>query len=51
MAIPIAGLPIIYCFLIRKIVADEYLKKGWVEVPDPKLALKKAAPGAESLAE
>jgi hypothetical protein len=27
------------------------LKKGWVEVPDPKVALKKAAPGAQSLAE
>jgi hypothetical protein len=40
-AIPIAGLPITYCFLIRKIVADEYLKKGWVEVADPKLTLDK----------
>ena len=43
-AIPIAVLPIIHCFLIRKIVADEYLKKGWAEVPDPKLALKEATP-------
>ncbi len=42
-AIPLAGLPIIYCFLIRKIVADEYLKKGWVEVSDPKLALKNSS--------
>ena len=45
-AIPIAGLPIIYCFLIRRIVADEYLKKGWVEVADPKLALDKEVPDA-----
>lgn len=45
-AIPITGLPIIYCFLIRKIVADEYLKKGWVEVADPKLALDKEVPDA-----
>ncbi|KAA8559457.1 hypothetical protein FX985_05835 [Pseudomonas extremaustralis] len=45
-AIPIAGLPISYCFLIRKIVANEYLKKGWVEVADPKRALEKEVPGA-----
>ncbi|BDB19688.1 hypothetical protein BLL37_15135 [Pseudomonas azotoformans] len=50
-AIPIAVLPIIYCFLIRKIVAGEYLKKGWVEVPDPALALKKPAPDAASVTE
>ncbi|SDT31772.1 hypothetical protein SAMN05216598_5008 [Pseudomonas asplenii] len=41
MAIPVGGLPLIYCFLIRKIVAEEYLKKGWEEVPDPKAAAKK----------
>lgn len=50
-AIPIAGLPIIYCFLIRNIVAAEYVKKGWVEVPDPALALKKPAPAAETVVE
>jgi len=32
--------------LIRRIVADEYLKKGWVEVADPKLALDKEVPDA-----
>ena len=42
-AIPVLGLPLVYCFLIRKIVADEYLKKGWVEVPDPKLASRKTS--------
>lgn len=41
MAIPVIGLPLIYCFLIRKIVADDYVKKGWTEVPDPKLSAKK----------
>ncbi|MGA9703164.1 hypothetical protein [Pseudomonas sp.] len=46
-----AALPIIYCFLIRNIVAKEYLKKGWLEVPDPKLALKHPAPSAQSPAE
>lgn len=50
-AIPIAVLPILYCFLIRKIVAAEYVKKGWVEVPDPALALKKPAPATESVVE
>ncbi|WP_308907460.1 hypothetical protein [Pseudomonas canadensis] len=50
-AIPIAVLPILYCFLIRKIVATEYVKKGWVEVPDPALALKKPAPATESVVE
>lgn len=48
MAILSAGLPIIYCFLIRKIVADESLKKGWVEVADPKLTLKVVSPASES---
>ena len=51
VAIPIAVLPILYCFLIRKIVAAEYVKKGWVEVPDPALALKKPAPATESVVE
>ena len=50
-AIPIAVLPILYCFLIRKIVAAEYVKKGWVGVPDPALALKKPAPATESVVE
>lgn len=50
-AIPIGGLPLIYCFLIRKIVADEYLKKGWVEVPEPTPAVKKEAPSVQSPAE
>lgn len=50
-AIPIAVLPILYCFLIRKIVAAEYVKKGWVEVPDPALALKKPAPATDSVVE
>jgi len=31
-----ALLHIVYCFLIRKIVAQDYLRKGWIEVADPK---------------
>lgn len=50
-AIPIGGLPITYCFLIRKIVADEYLKKGWVEVGNPKLAVQKEVTDVQSLSD
>ena len=27
---------LVYCFMIRKIVAQDYLRKGWIEVADPK---------------
>lgn len=43
IAIPGIGLPLTYCFFIRKIVADEYLKKGWTEVSNPKLSAKETS--------
>ncbi|RON29791.1 hypothetical protein BK661_20715 [Pseudomonas frederiksbergensis] len=46
MGIPVVCLPIGYCFFIRKIVADVYLKKGWKEVPDPSIVGKQ--PTSES---
>lgn len=36
LGVAILSLHIIYAFLIRKIVASAYLKKGWVEVQEPK---------------
>ncbi|SFB55423.1 hypothetical protein SAMN03159488_05152 [Pseudomonas sp. NFIX10] len=36
MAGATALLHVVYCFMIRKIVAQDYLRKGWIEVADPK---------------
>ncbi|MGO4320400.1 hypothetical protein [Pseudomonas sp. KB_12] len=36
MAGATALLHVVYCLMIRKIVAQDYLRKGWIEVADPK---------------